>query len=117
MPTKIIIEIILIQTKLNPFNKFIKILPPKYKNKIDIITWNINRKCSDNPLKSSIKLIIAKGIENKSKKFPFRKNIIIDKKTKDIPPALGFIILWELLSLGISLKYILRNGIIFFVSK
>ena len=67
----------------------IKELFPKNKKNDAIDVWKINRNFVDNPIKSSIKLIIPKGKANKNKNFLFNKNIKIDKDKKTMPPALG----------------------------
>lgn len=66
---------------------------------------------------SSINPAIAKGKQYKGKKLPTKGINIVDIITKDIPPPVGFGILWELLWLGSSSKYLIRKGLIFKTKK
>ena len=77
---------------------------------IVVTIWKAKRIFSFTPNLSSTKPTIARGKEIRGANWSKNKDEKTDINTKKIPPPLGFIFVWELLILGLSGIFFLKNG-------
>ena len=77
---------------------------------IAVIIWKAKRIFEFTPNLSSIRPTIARGNEINGANWSKNKDEKTEINTKTIPPPLGFIFVWELLILGLSGIFFLKNG-------